>query len=57
MPIGAGRNVDLRIESFNLTNHFNWGNPATNLSQSQFGRITTNGGAQRIMQFSVKYSF
>ncbi len=57
IPLGAGRNVDLRIESFNLTNHFNWGNPATNLSQSQFGRITTNGGAQRVMQFSAKYTF
>jgi len=57
IPLGRMRNVELRIESFNLTNHFNWGNPATNLSQSQFGRITTNGGAQRIMQFGVKYAF
>jgi hypothetical protein len=57
IPLGGTRNVELRIESFNLTNHFNWGNPATNLAQSQFGRITTNGGAQRIMQFGVKYAF
>jgi len=27
------------------------------MSQSQLGRITTNGGAQRIMQFGVKYGF
>ena len=51
IALGGTRNIELRLESFNLTNHFNWGNPATNLSQSQFGRITTNGGAQRIMQF------
>jgi hypothetical protein len=57
IPLGATRTVELRIESFNLTNHFNWGLPATNLSQSQFGRITTNGGAQRIIQFGVKYGF
>ena len=57
VPLGGARNLELRIESFNLTNHFNWGNPATNLAQSQFGRITTNGGAQRIMQFGVKYAF
>ncbi|PYR63732.1 MAG: hypothetical protein DMF88_24660, partial [Acidobacteria bacterium] len=57
IPMGGARNLELRIESFNLTNHFNRGNPATNLAQSQFGRITTNGGAQRIMQFGVKYAF
>ena len=64
IALGGTRNLELRIEAFNLTNHFNWGNPTTtptsglaNLSSSQFGRITTNGGAQRIMQFGVKYSF
>jgi len=55
--LGGTRNLELRLEAFNLTNRFNWGNPATNLAQSQFGRITTNGGAQRIMQFGVKYGF
>jgi hypothetical protein len=55
--VGGTRTVELRIETFNLTNRFNWGNPATNLNQSQFGRITTNGGAQRIMQFGIKYGF
>ncbi len=64
IDFGATRNLELRLEAFNLTNHFNWGNPTTtptsglaNLSSNQFGRITTNGGAQRIMQFGVKYSF
>jgi hypothetical protein len=57
IPLGGTRNIELRVESFNLMNHFNWGLPATNLAQSQFGRITTNGGAQRIMQFGVKYGF
>jgi hypothetical protein len=54
---GGTQNVEIRLESFNVTNNFNWGNPATNLNQAQFGRITTNGGAPRIMQFGVKYSF
>jgi Carboxypeptidase regulatory-like domain len=57
IDLGSTRNLELRIEAFNLTNHFNWGNPPTNLAQSQFGRIQTNGGFQRIMQFGVKYSF
>jgi len=64
IDLGSTRNVELRLEAFNLTNHFNWGNPTTTatsgvatLTSSQFGRITTNGGFQRIMQFGVKYSF
>jgi TonB-dependent receptor-like protein len=64
VDLGSTRNVEFRIEAFNLTNHFNWGNPTTTatsgvatLTSSQFGRITTNGGFQRIMQFGVKYSF
>jgi hypothetical protein len=62
--LGGTRNLELRVEAFNLTNHFNWGTPTTtptsgvaNLSSNQFGRITSNGGAQRIMQFGVKYGF
>ena len=36
--------IELRIESFNLLNSFSWGNPTTNLSSGQFGRITTQAG-------------
>jgi hypothetical protein len=52
--------VELRLESFNLLNHFNWGNPvATNLNfnAGTFGRITTQAGAPCIMQFGIKYDF
>ena len=51
------QNVELRIESFNLFNSFSWGNPTTNLSSGQFGRITLQAGEPRIMQFAVKYAF
>jgi hypothetical protein len=64
IALGGTRNIELRLEAFNLTNHFNWGNPTTTptsgvatLTSSQFGRITSNGGAQRIFQFGVKYGF
>lgn len=57
IPLGGTQNLEVRLESFNLTNHFNWGAPAINLNQSQFGRITTSGGTPRIMQFGVKYAF
>ena len=56
IPFGT-QSLELRLEAFNVTNNFNWGNPAVNLNQAQFGRITTNGGTPRLMQFGVKYSF
>ena len=57
IQLGGTQNLEVRLESFNVTNNFNWGNPAVNLNQAQFGRITTNGGAPRIMQFGIKYAF
>ena len=49
--------LELRVEVFNLLNNFNWGDPATNLDAGTFGRITTQAGDPRIMQFGVKYGF
>jgi hypothetical protein len=57
IPLGASRRMELRLESFNLLNHFNWGNPITNFNAGTFGRITTQAGAPRIMQFGIKYDF
>ncbi|NOT25085.1 MAG: TonB-dependent receptor [Acidobacteria bacterium] len=54
--IGTQR-LELRLETFNLFNTFNWGDPATNLNAANFGRITTQAGAPRIIQFGVKYDF
>src|SRR5688572_9913600 len=54
--VGTQR-LELRLETFNLFNTFNWGNPATNLNAANFGRITTQAGDPRILQFGVKYDF
>jgi hypothetical protein len=51
------RTLELRIEAFNLLNNFNWGDPVTNFNSGAFGRITTQAGAPRIMQFGIKYGF
>jgi hypothetical protein len=51
------RRMELRLESFNLLNHFNWGNPQANFNSSTFGKITTQAGDPRIMQFGIKYDF
>ena len=61
-PVFAGvvsllHTLELRLEVFNLLNNFNWGDPATNLDAGTFGRITTQAGDPRIMQFGVKYGF
>jgi len=53
----GSQTVELRLESFNLMNNINWGNPNTTLSAGSFGRITSLTGAPRIMQFGVKYGW
>jgi hypothetical protein len=67
VPFGGGQTIELRLESFNLFNNFNWGNPGTtsanpiatmvNYTAGNFGRITSIVGTPRIMQFGVKYGF
>jgi hypothetical protein len=57
IPVVSGQTLEVRVEAFNLLNHFNWGNPATNLDAGTFGRITTQTGNSRVMQFAVKYGF
>jgi len=53
----TAQNVEVRIEAFNLLNNFNWGNPITNFSSGNFGRIQSQAGDSRILQFGVKYAF
>ena len=57
IALTASQSLELRVEAFNLLNSFSWGNPITNLGSGQFGRITTQQGDPRIMQFGVKYGF
>ena len=57
VSLGAGHTLEFRVEAFNLLNNFNWGNPVTNFGAGTFGRILTQAGAPRIMQFGVKYGF
>jgi hypothetical protein len=68
IPLGATQNLELRMETFNLLNHFNWGNPGpplggggnantANFDAGNFGQITTQKGTPRIFQFGIKYAF
>jgi hypothetical protein len=55
--LAAAQNLEMRLEAFNLLNNFNWGNPITNFSSGNFGRIQSQAGDSRILQFGVKYAF
>jgi Carboxypeptidase regulatory-like domain len=57
VSVGGARNMEFRVETFNLLNTFNLGNPVTNFNAGNFGRIISMYGAPRIMQFGVKYGF
>jgi hypothetical protein len=53
----GSQNVELRLETFNLLNNFNWGSPVVNFASGTFGRILTQAGTPRILQFGIKYGF
>jgi hypothetical protein len=55
--ITAAQSLELRAEAFNLFNRFNWGNPIVALASGNFGRILTQAGDPRILQFGIKYAF
>ncbi|HEY3160106.1 MAG TPA: TonB-dependent receptor [Vicinamibacterales bacterium] len=57
VSIASTQNLELRVEVFNLTNNFNWDVPNLNFAAATFGRITTQAGTPRILQFGVKYGF
>ena len=57
VSVGAARTMEFRVETFNLLNTLNLGNPVVNFNSGSFGRITSMTGAPRIMQFGVKYGF
>ncbi len=57
LSLGTSRTLELRVEAFNLFDNFNWGDPNVSLDAGTFGRITTQTGDSRIMQFAIKYGF
>jgi hypothetical protein len=48
--------MELRADFFNIMNHANWGNPATGLTSSTFGQITSFG-SPRLIQMNMKLFF
>ena len=56
---GGDRQIQLRVESFNLFNTVTPGNPQTTLGSTDFGRVTAlaGGTAPRVIQLGAKYQF
>ena len=48
--------VEFRSDFFNIMNHANWGNPATGLTSSTLGQITSFG-SPRLIQLNMKLFF
>ncbi len=59
-PWGDSKNLQLRVESFNLTNNVHLGRPNVNFNTndlSTFGRITSVRNQPRQFQFAARFSF
>jgi hypothetical protein len=56
LPITERLNAQIRGEFFNVLNHPLLGNPDTNQSDTNFGRITS-ARSPRIVQLAVKFIF
>ena len=55
--IVEGQSLQFRFEAFNFPNHPNWGDPDTNVSSSNYGKIRGTRGNMRELQFALKYLF
>lgn len=54
--IREGMRIQFRSEFFNTLNRVNLGNPNTNATAAQFGRITS-AGSPRVIQMALKFLF
>jgi hypothetical protein len=56
-PFGEGRYVELRMESFNITNTPHWDLPQNNIDRDRFGEILSAADDARRVQFAVRLVF
>ena len=55
--LGDRYQLQFRAEAFNVFNRVQFANPATNITQSTFGRITAAANSPRDIQFALKLLF
>jgi len=54
---GESRRFEFRAEAFNLFNHVVFGQPGNDITNSNFGRVTSAGNTARQLQFGAKIIF
>ena len=58
LRVGGTRDLQIRIEAFNVFNHINLGNPGVAVdNRASFGRITSMSGRPRQLQFGARLVF
>jgi hypothetical protein len=57
VPLGGARQLQLRVEAFNVFNTINDGNPNVDITNANFGRITTMSGRSRMIQFGARFVY
>ena len=55
--IKEGFKARFQVDLLNATNHTNFDNPNTDVTSSNFGRITTQRGLSRTIQFNLRLQF
>jgi len=57
LPISETTRLQFRAEMFNSTNTPTWGNPVSNVTNTNFGKISSTRSVERQIQFSLKLYF
>jgi hypothetical protein len=57
IPFGSHYRAEIRVESQNVFNHAQWGNPDTGFTSANFMRIRTLDRAPRTVQVGVRFAF
>jgi hypothetical protein len=57
VPLGSERQLEFRVEAFNVFNHINDGNPNVDITNANFGRITGMSGRPRQIQFGLRLAY
>jgi outer membrane receptor protein involved in Fe transport len=56
-PVGKSREVQIRLEAFNVFNHINEGNPNTEVGNANYGRITGMSSRPRQLQLGLRFAY